>query len=62
MGTRELDTASLVAGLVVIALGAILLLDRTGTIDLRFGLLWPALTGAAGAVLLAVGLSARHRG
>ena len=57
MRRRELDVTSLVAGLVIAGLGALLLLDRTDTIDLRFGWFWPALTAAVGAVLLASGLT-----
>ena len=58
MRTRELDIPSLVAGLAVIVLGAVLLLDQVGALSLRFGYLWPLLTGAAGAALLASGLRA----
>lgn len=55
----RLDVASLVAGLVVIALGTLLLLDRLEVLDLRFGWLVPALTGTVGAILLANGLANR---
>jgi hypothetical protein len=53
------DSASLVAGLAVIGLGTLLLLDRLNAIDLTFGYLWPSLLAAAGAILLATGLSQR---
>ena len=61
MSTRRFDAASLVAGLATIALGTLLLLDRVEVLDLRFGWMWPALTATAGAVLLAIGLSADRR-
>jgi hypothetical protein len=57
---RTVDWTSLAAGLALIALGGLLLLDRVEAIDLRFGYLWPALLGAAGAILLAAGLSRRE--
>lgn len=57
----RLDVPSLVAGLVVIALGLVLLLDRLEVFDLRFGWLAPALAGTVGAVLLAVGLADASR-
>ena len=37
-------------------LGALLLLDRTGVIDVRFDYMLPAVLAAVGAVLLAAGL------
>ena len=55
------DPASLVAGLVVCALGTLLLLDQTDVLDLSFGYLWPALLGAVGAILLAVGMTGKRR-
>ena len=58
---RRVDLTSLVAGLVTIALGSLLLLDRLEVLDLRFGYLWPALTAAAGAILLVSGLESRRR-
>jgi Domain of unknown function (DUF5668) len=59
---RKLDWTSLAAGLVLIGLGALFLLDRLGALDLRFGYLWPALLAAVGAILLASGLSQDARG
>ena len=53
----RIDWTSLAAGLVLIGLGALLLLDRVEALDLRFGYLWPALLAAVGAILLASGLS-----
>jgi Domain of unknown function (DUF5668) len=58
---RNFDPASLAAGLAISALGALLLLDQTDTIDLRFGYLWPALLGTIGLILLAVGLAGKRR-
>lgn len=57
----DLDRTSLTGGIVLVALGLIFLLDRTGALDLRFGGLWPLLAGAVGAVLLAAGMDDRHR-
>jgi hypothetical protein len=50
------DVPSLVAGLVILGLGGILLADASGVFELRFEWLGPAVLGAAGAVLLALGL------
>ena len=54
---RSPDVPSLVAGLVIIGLGGLLLADAAGALELRFEWLGPAVLGAAGAVLLALGLS-----
>jgi hypothetical protein len=51
------DRTLIVAGLTAIALGTLLLLDRTGTIDVRFDYMLPAVLAAAGAVLVVAGLS-----
>ena len=56
---RRTDLGGLVAGLVVILLGTILLLDRTGALDLGFAWLFPVFAAAAGAILLAMGLADR---
>ena len=58
---RAFDWTSLTAGLVLIGLGSLLLLDRVDALDLRFGYLWPALLAAVGAILLASGLARRDR-
>ena len=55
------DAAALVAGLVLVAFGAVLLLDRVEVIDLRFGTLAPIACAAVGAILLARGLVPRDR-
>lgn len=59
--TRRLDVPSLVAGLALIAVGTVLLLDRTGALDLSFDALWPMLAAAAGVALLASGIDERRR-
>jgi hypothetical protein len=53
------DLPSIIAGIAVLALGAVLLLDETGVLELSFGLLAPVACAAAGAILLANGLSRR---
>lgn len=55
------DVPSLVGGIVVLLLGALLLLDRLDVLQLRFGIVVPAFLGACGAVLLAWGLDSRER-
>lgn len=57
MSARRIDLTSMVAGIAVILLGALLLLDRLGALDVGFGYLAPALVAVAGAVLLASGLA-----
>ena len=54
---RSPDVASLVAGACVVALGVLLLLDASGTFELRFNVLGPAACAAIGAILLASGMS-----
>ena len=61
MTPRDFDPASLVAGLVVCALGVLLLLDQTNVVNLSFGYLWPALLGTIGGILLAIGLTGKRR-
>lgn len=56
MKQRRADRTLIVAGLVTVALGTLLLLDRTGTIDVRFNYMLPAVLAAIGVVLLAAGL------
>ncbi len=51
------DLTSVVAGIAVLALGVLLLLDASGTFDLRFGVLAPAACAALGAILLASGMT-----
>ncbi len=61
MRRGPVDVPTLVAGIAVTLLGALLLLDRLEVLDLRFGLFWPAILAAIGAVLLASGLSGPRR-
>lgn len=56
---NSVDWTSLAAGLALMGLGGLFLLDRVDAIDLRFGYLWPALLTALGATVLAAGLSRR---
>jgi hypothetical protein len=56
---RSPDRVSLVAGVALLVLGTVLLLDRLEAIDVRFGSLAPVLLGTVGAILLASGLQ-RH--
>ena len=51
------DIRALVAGLAVLALGGVLLLDALGAIDLTFAAFAPVVCAAAGAILVANGLS-----
>lgn len=57
--TRRPDPTALVAGIVVGALGAVLLLDARGVIDLGIAALAPIACAVVGAVLVASGLSRR---
>ena len=54
------DPTSLVAGIAVLALGVLLLLDAGGPLDLRFGVLAPVACAAMGAILLASGMTRRR--
>jgi hypothetical protein len=56
---RRPDGPSLVAGLSIAVLGAVLLLDQAGVLDLRFAALGPLVCAALGAILLASGLAKR---
>ena len=56
------DPASLVSGLIVIALGGLLLLDQTDVLELEFAYMLPAVLGAIGGILLACGLAGPPRG
>ena len=51
------DIPSLVAGLAVLALGGVLMLDALGGVELNFAVFAPVACAAAGAILLASGLS-----
>jgi hypothetical protein len=56
------DPASLIAGVIVIALGGLLLLDQADVLELSAEYLWPALLAAVGGILLACGLVGPPRG
>lgn len=57
--TARPDIPALVAGLALLAMGAVLLLDALGLIDLGFGIFAPIACAVTGAILLANGLSRR---
>jgi hypothetical protein len=48
--------STLIGGIAVILFGVWILLDASGTVDISFAALGPAVTAAAGAMLLARGL------
>jgi uncharacterized membrane protein len=51
------DPASLVSGVIVIALGGVLLLDQADVLDLRLEYMAPLVLAALGGILLACGLA-----
>ena len=51
------DAGALVAGIAVVLLGTLVMLDATGVLELTFGYAAPAVLATAGAALLAFGLS-----
>lgn len=57
MSPRRVDRTLIAAGLAVIAIGALCLLDQLDVIELRFAYAAPAVLAAFGAVLLTAGLS-----
>jgi hypothetical protein len=54
------DVPSLVAGLAILALGGLMLLDALGALELTFALFAPVACAVTGAILLANGLSRRE--
>lgn len=62
--TRSTNVTALVAGLILVVLGVLLVMDAEGNIDLGFSFMAPAVMAVLGAILLASGLAARgrHRG
>lgn len=52
----RVDRTSLVAGVVIVIAGIVLLLDRVGVLDLKFGYGGPMLIAVIGAILLTAGL------
>ena len=55
-GEVRFDIVSLASGAVIAALGALVLLDSSGALDLSLGWIAAALTGAVGVILLLSGL------
>jgi hypothetical protein len=55
------DPVSLVAGVTLLALGVLLILDQAGALDLTFGWLGATLAAVLGGVLVASGLSQGQR-
>ena len=51
------DRTLIVAGLAIVALGALFLLDRLRVLDVRFDYAAPAVLAAIGIILLTAGLS-----
>lgn len=54
------DIPALVAGLALLAMGGMLLLDALGAFELTFGVFAPVACAVTGAILLANGLSRRE--
>jgi len=55
------DRVSIVAGLAIGGLGVVLLLDRLGVYDLKFGYTLPAILACVGVILLVAGLDGGRR-
>jgi hypothetical protein len=55
------DPASLIGGLLVIALGALLMLDQADVLDLDWDYFLPAAFAVIGGILLAAGLAGPPR-
>jgi hypothetical protein len=53
----KFDAISLASGVIVAALGTLILLDESGAVDVSLGWIAVALTGAVGAILLLSGLA-----
>jgi hypothetical protein len=53
----RVDAVSLVSGALIAGLGALVLLDSSGAVELSVGWIAVALTGAVGAILLLSGLA-----
>ncbi|HEX2129820.1 MAG TPA: hypothetical protein VHF58_11450 [Solirubrobacterales bacterium] len=53
---REFDPVSLIGGLVIAVLGAILMLDQGGDVEFSAGLLAAIFVGAFGLIMLVSGL------
>ena len=59
MASRRPDGPSLAAGVAIVLLGLVLVLDHAGVLDLRFAALGPMVCAVLGAILLASGLARR---
>jgi NhaP-type Na+/H+ or K+/H+ antiporter len=57
----RIDLTSLVAGVAIAVIGALILLQDNGAIDLEAGWLFAAIAAATGVVLVASGMGARRR-
>jgi hypothetical protein len=57
LNADKADMSSLVAGVAVLVLGVVLLLDATGALGLSFAVFAPVACAATGAILLARGLT-----
>jgi uncharacterized membrane protein HdeD (DUF308 family) len=55
--SRVRDPVSLVAGVALIALGVLLILDQADAIELSYGWLGAAMAAVAGAILVASGFA-----
>lgn len=54
---RRVDSVSLIAGLAIAAVGALLLLDQEDVIDLSLGIVGAVVAAAIGVILIASGLA-----
>ena len=55
--SRRVDSVSLIAGLALIATGALLLLDQEDVIDLSLGIAGAVVAAVIGVILIASGLA-----
>jgi hypothetical protein len=58
---RSPNVTALTAGIAIVVLGALLVLDAAGSIDLGFAYVAPVLVGALGEILLVGGLASSGR-
>ena len=58
---EDFDPASAIAGVIVIALGGLLLLDQLDVFEVGFAYMLPAILAAVGGILLACGLAGPAR-
>ena len=55
--SRQVDNVSLVAGLAIVVIGVVLLLDQEGVIDLSLGVVGAIAAAVIGVILIASGLA-----